>query len=653
LAITSPAFLHAQFQQPTTEELQMTSDPKTPGAAAVYLNVEEITDDLLHYHSVYERIKVLQEKGKDLATVEIPYQRSTFKVKDIQARTIHADGTVIPLTGKPEDLLSSKGKDKEIGRMVFNLPSVEVGSILEYRYHIEYDDNHCSSPFWQVQRKYFVHKAHYAFTPFKAFLNGKQNATNTILLDAKGNQVNSLIWWLVLPPGMQLGSDTIGRYTLDLTDVPPVPDEEWMPPIRTLLYHVQFYYRSAINSADFWTSEAKRWSKEVDHFAEPSKPIREVVSGLIAPADTDLDKAGKLYKAVQALDNTDFSRKKGQAELKQLGLRTAKRAEDTWSQKSGSSQDITLLYLAMLRAAGLTAYDMKVVNRDEGLFAPGYLDFDQLDDDIIILSVSGKEIFLDPGEKMCPFQIVHWKHSGATGIRQSSEGRTISTSPLLSYTANSLVRVGDITLDGHGSASGTVRFIMAGQDALRWRQAALENDQDEVKKSFDRWLQSMVPDGTEAHIDHFLGLDNPDVNLIALINLKGVLGTATSKRLLLPGFLFETRGSHPFVEDAKRVEAVDMHYGEKTTDQIAYHLPDGYAVEGAPQDANIPWERSAIFATRTKVAAGQVTVARELLRGFTLAMPDQYPGLRDFYQKMAAEDQQQLVLSAPITTKGN
>ena len=76
-------------------------------------------------------------------------------------------------------------------------------------------------------------------------------------------------------------------------------------------------------------------------------------------------------------------------------------------------------------------------------------------------------------------------------------------------------------------------------------------------------------------------------------------------------------------------------------------------MEGAPQDANIPWERSAIFATRTKVGAGQVTVARELLRGFTLAMPDQYPGLRDFYQKMAAEDQQQLVLSAPITTKGN
>jgi hypothetical protein len=356
---------------------------------------------------------------------------------------------------------------------------------------------------------------------------------------------------------------------------------------------------------------------------------------------------------VQALDNTDFSRKKGQAELKQLGLRTAKRAEDTWSQKSGSSQDIALLYLAMLRAAGLTAYDMKVVNRDGGIFAPGYLDFDQLDDDIIILSSGGKEIFLDPGQKMCPFQIMHWKHSGAAGIRQGPDGRAISLTPLLSYTTNSLFRIGDITLDEHGSATGVVRFVMTGQDALRWRQSALQNDEDEVKKSFDRWLQPMVPDGVEAHIDHFLGLGDPAGNLIGIVNVQGAPGTATAKRLLLPGFFFETHSHHPFVEEAKRVEVVDMHYGEKVTDQIVYRLPNGFTVEGIPQDADIPWKTQAIFATKTKAAPGQVTVARELLRGFTLVKPEDYATLRDFYQKIAAEDQQQVVLAASSPAKGN
>jgi hypothetical protein len=160
----------------------------------------------------------------------------------------------------------------------------------------------------------------------------------------------------------------------------------------------------------------------VDHFAEPSKSIREAVNGLIAPADSELDKAKKLYKAVQALDNTDYSRKKSESEMKLLKLKTAKHAEDTWSQKSGSSEDIALLYLAMLRAAKLNAFATKVVDRERALFNISYLNFDQLDDTLIVLNTGGKEIVLDPGEKMCPFQTVSWRHSDAGGVQQSKDG---------------------------------------------------------------------------------------------------------------------------------------------------------------------------------------------------------------------------------------
>ena len=67
-----------------------------------------------------------------------------------------------------------------------------------------------------------------------------------------------------------------------------------------------------------------------------------------------------------------------------------------------------------------------------------------------------------------------------------------------------------------------------------------------------------------------------------------MLGTATSKRLLLPGFFFEARDTLPFVSQEKRLEAVDMHYGERVSEQITYHLPDGMTVEGAPPDARFP-----------------------------------------------------------------
>jgi hypothetical protein len=208
-------------------------------------------------------------------------------------------------------------------------------------------------------------------------------------------------------------------------------------------------------------------------------------------------------------------------------------------------------------------------------------------------------------------------------------------------------------LDDHGAVAGTLRFIMSGQDALRWRQAALESDADELKKTFDRWVRTMVPDGVEANVDHFLGLDDPDVSLIAVLKANGSLGTATSRRLLLPGYFFESRGGHPFVDQAQRQEPVDMHYGEQILDEVTYHLPAGVAIEGAPPDTRIPWEGHAVLVSKTKAAEGAITISRQLARAFTFAKPEEYQSLRDFYQKVASADQQQLVLTATSAGKGN
>ena len=650
----SPVLVRAQFQTPNPDELKMTADPKAPGAAAVYLEVQEIDNDPLHYQSYYERIKVLTEKGKDLATIELPYLRGDWKISDIKGRTIHPDGTIIPLEGKPEDLLSEKKGDFQLGRKVFTLPSVEVGSVLEYSYNIRYDDNHFSSPSWQIQRPYFVHKAHYQFTPFKAFMSGGgDHSTSMFLTDSRGRTVNSLIWWRNLPAGVDIKTDISGHYTVDVTDVPATPDEEWMPPIKSYLYKVQFYYMAASNAGDFWINEAKFWSKDVDHFAEPTKSIHTAVESIITPSDSDLVKAQKLYAAVEALDNTDYTRAKSASEMKALKLKEAKRAEDTWTQKSGSSDDIALLYLSMLRAAGLTAYPMKVVDRSQGIFDPSYMDFDQLDITLVVLNIGGKETILDPGEKMCPFGRLNWRHSEARGIRQSAQGLSLMTTPSDLYTDNTVTRNAELTIDDHGGVTGSLTIVMNGQTALRWRQAAIENDISEVKKQFDRQLEEITPDGVEAHVDHFLAIDQPDSNLIAMCMVKGSMGTATAKRLLLPGYFFETRGHVPFVNQEKRVEQVDMQYGDRVTDMVVYNLPAGLTVEGAPQDAKVSWAGHAVFIAKSQSDPGKLTIAHSVARGFALAKADEYQDLRGFYQKIAAADQEDLVLSTAAVAKSN
>ncbi len=631
-AAISPFVLHAQFQPPNPDELKMTSDPKAPGADAVYLDFEENDSDARQSHNYYARIKVLTEKGKEAATVEIPYYGGAYSIGSVSGRTIHPDGTIVPLNVKPEDLLVVKTDEARLQKKVFTMPSVEVGSVLEFTYQLRENAQfywHFARD-WDVQQKYFIHKAHFFFEPWQ---------------DAY------MIYWPHLPPGAPVKVDVAGRFTLDITDVPPLPDEGWMPPIESLRYRVLFYFGRVSSADEFWSAQAKVWSKDIDHFAEPTKTLNDAVAGLVSPSDGDLVKAQKLYAAVEALDNTDYTRRKSESERHELKLKAVKRAEDTWTQKSGNSNEIALLYLSMLRAAGLTAYATTVVDRKHAIFDPSYLSLDQLNITLVILSTGGKEILLDPGEKMCPFGTVNWRHSGAEGLRQSAGGPGRAETPLQTFGSNTIKRTGEIAIDPHGAITGTLQIVMTGQEALLWRQWALEVDPVEVKKQFDSSLEEIVPQGVEAHVDHFLGLDQPDSLLMAVVKVSGTPGAGTAKRLILPGFFFETREHEPFVNQERRLEPVDMQFASQVSDQLIYNLPQGAAVEGAPQDAKVSWENHAIYIVKSKSDPGQITIARVLARAFTLAKPEEYEDLRGFYQKVAAADQGQLVLAVAAPPK--
>jgi len=96
-----------------------------------------------------------------------------------------------------------------------------------------------------------------------------------------------------------------------------------------------------------------------------------------------------------------------------------------------------------------------------------------------------------------------------------------------------------------------------------------------------------------------------------------------------------------------------MHYGEVVTDQVAYHTPPGIAVEGSPEDLKVAWQDHAVLVTKTVAESGVVTIGRTFGRFFTVAKPEEYQDLRSFYQKVAAADQQQLVLTSSPAAKGN
>jgi hypothetical protein len=235
----------------------------------------------------------------------------------------------------------------------------------------------------------------------------------------------------------------------------------------------------------------------------------------------------------------------------------------------------------------------------------------------------------------------------------TDKAATAFNTPGATYKAAVVERVAHFTIDPTGALTGTARFILSGPDALDWRQRALRNDAEEVKKEFDDSLKDVFPEGVEAQFDHFLSLDDATVNLIAVIKVSGSIGTAAGKHFIFPALFFQARGGHPFAAQEARTTPVDVHYAKTEEDDVTYSLPAGFTLESAPQSTSASWPEHAVLQIKSTPAAGSVNITRTLVYNFTLLDPKEYSGLHDFYQKVATADQQQLVLARAPAEKGN
>ncbi len=133
----------------------------------------------------------LAKKAKQYADQEINYGGSQFRIAEVEGRTIHSDGTVIPFTGKPYQKLVEKSGNEKYKATVFTLPDVQVGSIIEYRYMLEYESNLVVAARWYLQGPLYTRKAHFFFLP-----------TEHLLEDGHGGVIPGRVGYTaVLPAG--------------------------------------------------------------------------------------------------------------------------------------------------------------------------------------------------------------------------------------------------------------------------------------------------------------------------------------------------------------------------------------------------------------------------------------------------------------------
>ena len=236
-----------------------------------------------------------------------------------------------------------------------------------------------------------------------------------------------------LPPGVEIKrlKDEDGRsqeeFVLDANDIPAIPKEEAIPPVSSFAYSVRFYFLHDTATTDHWTEHSwkalgERWSQEQYRFDEPGYYLKRAVMELVAPADSPEQKLRKLYAAVMKLDNLSVDRDQGKLAADKPLPDTAQTVNDVFAAGRGNNDQINSVFISMARAAGFTAYAMRVSNRELSIFDPNYLTMAQFDDDITVVELDGKELFLDPGTRFCPFGHLSWKHAAVQAYARLRRG---------------------------------------------------------------------------------------------------------------------------------------------------------------------------------------------------------------------------------------
>ena len=636
----------------------MTSQPQVPGASAVYLNREETTDDKLHMFSIYARLKVLNERGKELGNVELHFAKDRegvgFSIDSVEGRTIHPDGTIIPFTGKPYEKLVEKTQGIKIMSKVFSMPDVTVGSILEYHYKLHYDDMFFAAPSWYVQSDLWTRKAHYLWRPIDL------SSGWTSLTNSRGQATNIIAWTTVLPNGENVVQSKVpgseqSLMELNMHDIPPAPEEEYMPPLSSFTYRVLFYFTAYRTADEFWKNEGKFWAKNQDKFIGPGPIITAAIKDIVTPSDSSDQKLRKLYAAVMTLENTRFTRQHSSAEEKAEGFKEVRTADDIWARKRGTDDQIAGVFVSLARAAGFKAYLGRITSRDRSIFSKNLPSLSQLNDSIAIVNVDGKDQFFDPGARYCPYGHLSWAHTVTQGIRQTESGSDFFGTPGESYTFSRVQRIADVTLTPEGALSGTIKMIYTGDPALRWRHRSLEGDSASLEREIRTSVEELVPSGVEVKVASVEKLEDYEQPLVANLEVKGSLGSSTGKRVLLPGDIFEANAKPAFPHE-KREIPVYFEFARITQDAVRITFPSNLSIESLPASNKDSFEKAVAYGYSSESTPHTFTVRRTYALGEILFDVKQYPALRTFYSKMETKDQENVVLTtaaAPAKSAGN
>ncbi|HTS38344.1 MAG TPA: DUF3857 domain-containing protein [Candidatus Solibacter sp.] len=633
--LVQPAVVHAgeQWQPINADELKMTSEPKAPGAMAIYLYRQVDRDDVENRETNYARIKIFTEEGRKYADIEIPYVKDFGNIKNIQARTIKPDGQIVNFDGKIFDKMVVKAKGVKFLAKTFTMPDVQPGSIIEYRYTRLEPEGWVYDSRWLLSEELFTKRAVFSL---------RQNREFALQWS----------WPRGLPAGTKQPAMDHGNVVrMETQDIPAFQIEDYMPPQDEMKFRVDFMYthEQEKDSEKFWKEHAKSMYQGIETFTEKRKAMEQALSQIVSPSDTPQQKLEKIYARCQKVRNTSFEREKSQQEIDREKLKQINNVEDVWKRGYGNGWDITWLFLALSRSAGFEASPVLVSTRDRHFFNPKLMNTGDLNTNVVVVKLDGKDLYLDPGVAFAPFGILPWYETGVIGLRIEKDGGTWITTSRPAPEISGVERAATLELDDSGNLEGEATLTFKGVSALQRRIDENEEDDTQKKKFLEEELKAAVPIDVEAELTNTPEWRSSSPALVAKYHIK-IAGWASNagRRTLMPAAVFSGGEKHIF-EGANRVQPIYFEYTFADSDTVTIKTPSGWQASNLPQPRHTD-EKVCAYDMVVENKAGALVLNRRLMVNVILVDPNYYGGLRNFFQAVRNGDDQQILLSSVSNT---
>jgi len=189
--------------------------------------------------------------------------------------------------------------------------------------------------------------------------------------------------------------------------------------------------------------------------------------------------------------------------------------EDIWKRGYGNGVQLTWLFLGLARAAGFEAYGCWVAGRNEYFFSPATMLGHELNSNVVLVKLNGKDMYFDPGGAFTPFGMLEWSETSVPGLRLDKDGGTWIQTTLPQASESRIERIGKMKLTDRGDLEGELTITYTGLEAMYHRLEERHADEVERKKYLEERVESQIEAGTEVELTNKPDWTSSETPLVA------------------------------------------------------------------------------------------------------------------------------------------